>query len=212
MQSDLRELLRELENFGIENDRGASDRQWKMLNITPDTGPFLSILIQSCKARRVLEIGTSNGYSTLWLADAVPPADGVVITIEVQDHKISRAKENFMRSGLNERIQQIRGDAGEYLKKADKDSFDFIFLDSDRDQYATWWPNLMDVLKPGGLLVVDNAVSHADELREFNSIVERSGVRSSLVPIGNGELLVLKPHQDTRFRGQRRSQTVGISV
>jgi predicted O-methyltransferase YrrM len=164
-----------------------------MLNITADTGPFLSILIQNCKARRVLEVGTSNGYSTLWLADALTRTDGTVVTIELQDHKVAKAKENFVRSGLNERIQQIQGDAGEYLKKAARESFDLIFLDSDREQYADWWSDLMAVLKPGGLLVVDNATSHAHELREFNSIVEQSQFMSSLVPLGNGELLILKP-------------------
>jgi predicted O-methyltransferase YrrM len=193
MRSELKDLFLELEKFGNRNDANASDRQHKMLNITPDTGPFLSILIQNCRARRVLEVGTSNGYSTLWIADALTRTDGVVITVEIQNHKIAKAKENFMRSGLSERIQQVQGDAGEYLKKADRNSFDFIFLDSDREQYVDWWPNLMSALRPGGLLVVDNATSHSHELREFNAMVESSQYPNTLVPIGNGELLVLKP-------------------
>lgn len=193
MHAKVRELLHELESFGSENDRNSPDCQQRMLNITPDTGPFLSILIQSCKARRVLEVGTSNGYSTLWLADALTRTNGAVVTIEIQDHKIAKAKENFERSGLSDRIQQIHGDAGEYLKKADRGAFDFIFLDSDREQYADWWTDLMGILKPGGLLVVDNATSHAHELRELNAIIERAQVQSSLVPIGKGELLIFKP-------------------
>jgi predicted O-methyltransferase YrrM len=193
MQPELKDLLRELENFGNVNDLSASQREQKMLNITPDTGPFLSILIQNCRARRVLEVGTSNGYSTLWIADALSRTDGVVVTIEIQDHKVAKAKENFARSGLAQRIQQVQGDAGGYLKNAGRNSFDLIFLDSDRNQYVDWFSDLMDLLKPGGLLVVDNATSHSHELHELNALIEKSQYLSSLVPIGNGELLVLKP-------------------
>lgn len=193
MRPELQELLSKLEKFSTENDRAQSDRQQKMLNITPDTGPFLSLLLQNCKARKVLEVGTSNGYSTLWIADALRQSEGLVVTIEIQDHKFAKAKENFRISGLDDRIQQVLGDAGEYLKKSPKNNFDAVFLDSDREQYADWWTDLMSVLKPGGLLIVDNATSHAHELEEFLCLVQKSQFTHSLVPIGNGELLVLKP-------------------
>ena len=78
MDDSLRSLLRELESFGSTNDVRATARHEMMLNITPETGEFLAILIQSARARRVLEIGTSNGYSTLWLADAVKAIAGTL--------------------------------------------------------------------------------------------------------------------------------------
>jgi predicted O-methyltransferase YrrM len=77
MTPELRELLRELEDFGKTSDAATSNRSQKMLNITHDTGVFLALLIKATRCRRVLEIGTSNGYSTLWLADAVGGAGSV---------------------------------------------------------------------------------------------------------------------------------------
>jgi predicted O-methyltransferase YrrM len=195
MKTALQDLLKEIESYGKANDQGASKRQQKMLNITPETGVFLSILIQSGRAKRILEIGTSNGYSTLWLANAVDLIDGKVTTVEIQDHKIEKAKSNFAKSGLGHRIELVQGDAGSFLKSAKPGSFDLIFLDSDREQYVEWWNDLALALAPGGLLIVDNATSHESELVSFRRMVDRSGYESSLVPIGNGELVVLKPLQ-----------------
>ena len=99
MRNDkLSALLKELEQFGLENDAKANDRSQKMLNITPDTGEFLLLLIRALKAKRVLEIGTSNGYSTLWLAQAVQPHGGQVTTLELEPHKADMARTNFQRA------------------------------------------------------------------------------------------------------------------
>lgn len=193
MDTDFQNLLRELESFGKSNDRQSSERQKKMLNITPDTGAFLSILIQSNKAKRILEVGTSNGYSTLWLAHSAAKIDGEVTTIEIQEHKIEKAKSNFERSGLAGQIQLIQGEAGNIIKSASINSYDFIFLDSDREQYLDWWNDLLRVLSPGGLLVVDNAISHAEEMAEFIDLIKKNNFEHSIIPIGNGELVVLKP-------------------
>ena len=192
MDHGLAELLGELEKFGHANDTAADDRSRKMLNITHDTGVFLALLIKACKARNVLEIGTSNGYSTLWLADAVGEG-GSVTTIEKAPHKRAMAERNFQRAGLGPRIQQIAGDAGRFIASCDAGAYDFIFLDSDREQYADWWPSLQRILADGRLLVVDNAVSHAHQLEDFNRLVAASdGYLDSLSPIGKGELVILK--------------------
>jgi len=120
---------------------------------------FLALLIKATRARRVLEIGTSNGYSTLWLADAVGPA----------------------------------GEAGQFLAGCGAAAYDFIFLDSDREQYVGWWPAIQRILAPGCLIVVDNAISHAHQMVDFTAQVAASaGYPSSLSPIGNGELVILK--------------------
>src|SRR5438105_6276656 len=140
MIESLRRLLSELERFGKENDAGALSRQHKMLNITPDTGELLAILVQATKAQRVLEVGTSNGYSTLWLADAVRAIAGRVVTVEVAPAKAEMARQNFERAGLTEWIRQEVVDAGEFLRRQAPSCFDLLFLDSDREQYADWWP------------------------------------------------------------------------
>jgi predicted O-methyltransferase YrrM len=164
-----------------------------MLNITPDTGEFLAVLVKAMRARRILEIGTSNGYSTLWLADAVASIDGDVTTIEMSPQKIAMARENFARGGLENRITQLEGDAGAHLQQLDEEAFDLVFLDSKRSAYLAWWPALRRVLRTGGLLVVDNATSHAEEMAAFIAAVKSdSAFTTSLVPVGKGEFLAVK--------------------
>jgi predicted O-methyltransferase YrrM len=187
-------LLKELERFGAENDARAGQRSEKMLNITPETGELLAILASGIKARRVLEIGTSNGYSTLWLANAMKAASGLVVTVEVSAAKVEMARQNFERAGLSHWIRQELMDADEFLRKQPPAQFDFLFLDSDREHYLAWWPRLQSALVPGGLLIVDNAISHAAEMELFISQVRATaGWRSVIIPIGNGELIALKP-------------------
>jgi predicted O-methyltransferase YrrM len=194
--TDLLKQLEQLEQFGTETDERESDRTKKMLNITPDTGAFLALLVQATKAHRILEIGTSNGYSTLWLAEAVKRRGGQVTTVEIQAGKADMALANFASAGLSSGIELIVGDAGEFLTNQKTDSFDFVFLDADRKQYCQWWSDLQNVLMPLGLLVVDNAVSHANEIQSFVETVEGTrGYCTSQVPIGKGEFLVLKKGQ-----------------
>lgn len=192
MEPAFAELLRELEKFGEANDSSTDDRSRKMLNITPDTGKFLALLVKACKARNILEIGTSNGYSTLWLADAVGP-EGSVTTVERADDKVKMAERNFRRAGLHSRIRQITDDAGRFLASREAGEYDFVFLDSNRGEYVGWWDSLRRILADGCLLVVDNAVSHAHQLEDFNRLVEASDDFSGvLLPIGKGELVLLK--------------------
>ncbi|WP_394845557.1 O-methyltransferase [Pendulispora brunnea] len=192
MKQALLAVLRELEEFGKTNDAATSDRSHKMLNITHDTGVFLALLIKATRATNVLEIGTSNGYSTLWLADAVGER-GVVTTIERAPHKIAMAEKNFSRAGLGARIRQVNDEAGQFIASRGNGEYSFIFLDSDREHYVDWWSSLQRILQPGGLIVVDNAISHAEQMEGFiRRVAASEGYLSSLSPIGNGELVILK--------------------
>jgi len=186
-------LLQEIEAFGKANDARVTDRSQKMLNITPQTGEFLSILVRLQPAKRVLEIGTSNGYSTLWLADAVSGADGIVETVEMNPEKARLARINFEHSGLSRFIHLVEADAAEVLTAAADSIYDFVFLDSERTEYRSWWPHILRVLRPGGLIVCDNAISHKHELEEFTAAVRRApNCSMCLVPVGKGQLLILK--------------------
>jgi len=186
-------LLEELERFGRANDGATAERPRRMLNITRDTGEFLAVLVRSTLARRVLEIGTSNGYSTLWLASAAAAIGGSVTTVELSEHKAGLASKNFERSGLDSRISLFCEDAGRVLERSVDGEFDFVFLDSERPEYPGWWLNLKRVLRPGGLLVVDNATSHAAEIAPFVALVKADPeFATSLVPVGNGEFLAAK--------------------
>ena len=193
MTESLQELLSELEQFGETNDNNITDRPRRMLNITRDTGEFLSVLIRATNAQRVLEIGTSNGYSTLWLADASNAIGGKVTTVELSEYKFNLAAQNFERSDLSSIINQVHGDAGDLLSEAKDSTYDLIFLDSERPEYPSWWPDLKRVIRPGGLLVVDNAISHSDEMAPFISLVESDpNFSTSLVPVGKGEYLATR--------------------
>jgi len=194
----LDELLAELEAFGEENDKVQTERPKRMLNITRDTGQFLAVLVKATASRRLLEIGTSNGYSTLWLAWAAQEIGGHVTTVERSEFKVSLARANFERSGLSHVITQVRNEAGRVLASGAESSdaeasVDFIFLDSERSEYPGWWPHLKRVLRPGGLLVVDNATSHPQEIAPFVALVEGDAdFTTSLAPVGNGEYLAVK--------------------
>lgn len=193
MTSPLDNLLAELEQFGQTNDSSTTERGRRMLNITRDTGEFLAVLVRATLARQVLEIGTSNGYSTLWLAGAARAIGGTVTTIEQSEYKIGLAAANFARSGLGSFISQLHDDAGRVLARAADGAFDMIFLDSERPEYPGWWPDLKRVLRAGGLLVVDNATSHVEQMAPFVALVKADPeFVTSLVPVGNGEFLATR--------------------
>ena len=196
MKDALETLKVELERFGEENDAAANERSRRMLNITRDTGEFLAVLVRATAARRVLEIGTSNGYSTLWLADAARQIGGFVTTVEFAEEKARLATANFDRSGLSQFIELVHDDAGRFLERSYPSAYDMIFLDSERVDYPGWWRDLSRVLRPGGLLIVDNATSPpqaALEMVPFVALV-RADPRFStcLVPVGKGEFLAVK--------------------
>ncbi|HEX6733301.1 MAG TPA: O-methyltransferase [Azonexus sp.] len=193
MTEQLHDLLQELEAFGLNNDSTHAERPRRMLNITRDTGEFLAVLVRATNARRVLEIGTSNGYSTLWLAEAALSVGGHVTTVELSEYKLGLASANFARAGLAPAITQVRGEAGALLEGMAEASVDLLFLDSERSEYPGWWPDIRRVLRPGGLLVVDNATSHAAEMAPFVALVEADHEFSTCtVPVGNGEFLATR--------------------
>jgi predicted O-methyltransferase YrrM len=186
-------LLTELEHFGKENDRATIERSRRMLNITRDTGEFLAVLVRATSARRILELGSSNGYSTLWLASAARAIGGTVTSVELADYKISLARQNLARSGIASHVILLHEDGADVLERSPDGAFDFVFLDAERSEYSSWWPDLKRVLRPGGLLVVDNATSHAEEMASFARLLTADpSFITSLVPVGNGELLAVK--------------------
>lgn len=193
MKPERAHLLKELAEFGQHNDSLHQQRALRMLNITPDTGEFLQVLVHATQARQILEIGTSNGYSTIWLADAVESLAGKVTTLEYAADKVEMAATNFAKAGVQDWIQQVQGDAGVYLQQAESGSVDLLFLDSERSQYLAWWPDLKRVLAAGATLVVDNATSHAAEMQSFIELVKAdSDFVCCTVPVGNGEFLATR--------------------
>jgi len=188
----LLELLDRLAAFGEDNDARESARPRRMLNITPDTGRLLWILACATRATRILEVGTSNAFSTIWLADAARSTGGRVTTLEVNPDKIALARANLASAGLAGVVEILEGPAADTLARL-PGPFDLVFLDADRPSYLTYLELVVPRLRPGGLLVADNVTSHASELQDYlRRVRSHPGLFSVTVPIGNGEEIALK--------------------
>jgi predicted O-methyltransferase YrrM len=196
MDERLSAMLEQLHREGSEHDRARSDRLERLRNLEPDSAAVLALLVRAIGARRVLELGTSNGYSTLWLADAVRSVGGRLVSVDVDAARSALAAENLRRAGLAELVELRVEDAAETLRGSGEGAWDMVFLDAERPAYAGYWPALVRALPAGGLLVVDNVVSHADELGEFRALAaDDERVSEALLPTGAGLLLLVRdPH------------------
>jgi predicted O-methyltransferase YrrM len=186
-------VLDELRRYGAAHDAGRTDRLERLRNVEPDTARVLAVLVRATGARRVLEIGTSNGYSTLWLADAVASIGGKLVSVDIDADRSAMAAQNLDRAGLRELVELRVEDAAVSLHKAPDRAWDMIFLDAERPAYAGYWPDLARVLRPGGLLAVDNVLSHADQVSALRSLISSDErVSEAIVPAGAGLLLVVR--------------------
>jgi predicted O-methyltransferase YrrM len=182
----------ELWQAGDDNDARETERRRRMLNITPDTGRLLWILVRALRATRILEVGTSNAYSTIWLGDAARATGGRVVTLERDPDKVRLARENLERAGVTRWVDVREGPAAETLA-ALPGPFDLVFLDADRASYRTYLELAVPRLAPGGLLVADNVVSHRSELEDFLARVKgHPELVSVTVPVGKGEEIAFK--------------------
>ncbi len=185
-------LLDELATFGDANDARETARPRKMLNITPDTGRLLWILVRLARPRRILEVGTSNAYSTIWLADAARTVGARVVTLEVNPDKARLARENLARAGVADVVEIVEGPAKESLARL-PGPFDIVFLDADRASYLDYLEALLPKMPAPALLVADNVVSHPDELADYLARIKADpDLFSVTVPVGKGEEITLK--------------------
>jgi predicted O-methyltransferase YrrM len=189
----LASLLDDLYRRSREHDAGQADRLERWRNLEPDTARLLALLVRALAPRAALELGTSNGYSTIWLADAVKSVGGMLTSVEIDAQRAERARENLHAAGLEGAVDLRVEDAEAALAGSTDGEWKFILLDAERAEYVSYWSDLVRVLAPRGLLVVDNAISHAAELEDFRALVERDArVSEALVPTGAGALLVLR--------------------
>lgn len=184
-------FMQELYEKFHRHDLKQADRLHRYRNIEPESGRFLSMLIRAQQSKSILEIGTSTGYSTLWLAEAARQTQAMITTLEVDAERVAQAKQYATEIDLADLINFKVIDAQVYLKE-EQEIFDFILLDAERDAYVSYWPHLSRLLKAkGGLLVVDNVISHAAEVEEFIALIQQDPrFIMSTVPIGAGLLMV----------------------
>ena len=129
--------------------------------LEPDAGRFLWFLTQAVGARTIVEIGTSRGVSTLWLADAAQSTGGHVLSIDLDAAAQQDARRSVVEAGLADQVTFRVEDGGTALAGLPDGSVDLLFLDAERTEYPSWWPHPARVLRVGGVLVADNALSHA---------------------------------------------------
>ena len=190
MKAKLKAYLETVYSESRAHDETQTERAACWRNLHPDSAALLAVLVRAKQARKVLEVGTSNGYATLWLADAVRDTGGSLRTLEIDKARKKAARQNLREAKLEDYVRMEVCDAGEFLRDYPK-YFDVVLLDADRSQYTAYWPHLQRILtKPGSLLVVDNVLSHADEVQAFIALVEADKNFSSMVlDIGAGLLL-----------------------
>ena len=186
MDPGLRGLLGELEEWGRANDAEARDRAGKMLNLEPETAGLISILARGGRRTRLLEIGTSNGYGTIWLAHAARASGGRVTSVERDPGKRSMADENLRRAGLRDVVDLELGEATEVVGIL-PGPFDLVFFDADRVSAPDQLALLLPKLAPDAMLLADNALSHPAEISGYLAALrELPGFDHVVVPVGKG--------------------------
>src|SRR5579859_8155568 len=186
MDKHISDLLTELAQEGQSNDTREQERSKKMLNLEPETAQLLSILVRSGHRTRLLEIGTSNGYSTIWLAWAAQANGGRVISIDREEHKHVLADANLRRAGLRASVDLISGDATQIVAGL-PGPFDYVFFDADRRSAPDQLALLLPKLAPDALILADNALSHPGEIAGYLAAINAlPDCEHMIIPVGKG--------------------------
>jgi predicted O-methyltransferase YrrM len=185
------ERMRYLERADEQDRQDDTPHTERLRQIPPITGRFLALLAASAPPGDIVEVGTSAGYSTIWLSLACQEKGRKITTFEVLDNKYELAEETFALTGIGDCVQAIHGDAREYL--ADMTNIAFCFVDAEKDMYQDCYDLAVPNLVSGGLLLADNVISHA---RSLEPLVKKAAaderVDAVVVPIGKGLLFCRK--------------------
>ena len=142
-------------------------------NVPRKTGVLMNSFIKMMNIQNALEIGTSNGYSGIWLAKALKQTGGKLTTIEFYEKRQSIAKENFKICGVDDVVRPIQGSACEVLASFDEnEKFDFVFIDACKREYVKYFEMIKPHLTPKALIVADNIISHAEKVQDFIDAVD----------------------------------------
>jgi predicted O-methyltransferase YrrM len=181
-------VLRDVEAFGQSNDAQETDRARRMLNLERNTAELIHILVLRSRRKRILEIGTSNGYSAIWFGSTLRIIPGAqrLLTIERDPGKVQQARANIANAGLSDTIDVHEGSATEIVT-ALSGPFDCVFFDADRISAPEQLRLLLPKLERDVLLLADNILSHPAEvvgyLKEFEHL---PGFVTTTVTVGKG--------------------------
>jgi predicted O-methyltransferase YrrM len=180
-----------------------------VMQTAPEQGQFMALLLQLIGAVNTIELGVYTGYSSLWTALALPP-QGRIIACDINEEWTSMARRYWQEAGVAQKIDLRLAPAVEtldaLLKEGKRGSFDFVFIDADKEYYDAYYERCLELLRPGGLIAVDNVLWSgrvADPLatdeataaiRAFNlKLRDDDRIKLSVVPIADGLTLALKP-------------------
>ena len=184
----IKQRMLELEQIDAHDRQDGTPRRQRLRQIPPESGRFLAILCAGAPPGKVLEVGTSAGYSSLWLSLACLQRGDRLFTFERLEDKAELARQTFQEAGLTSQIELINGDArsllGNYTEIA------FCFLDAEKEHYPGIYDLVVPNLVSGGLLVADNMLSHAEIMRPFIEKADAdTRVDALVVGVGKGLLL-----------------------
>lgn len=183
--------MRQLERRDATDRLDGTPTSSRLRQIAPETGRFLTLLAASAPPGKWVEIGTSGGYSTLWLALAAMETGRKVITFDVDPAKVALARETFHQAGVDDWVEPVEADARQQLPTLE--GISFCFIDTEKELYLDCYELVVPRMVAGGILVADNATSHRDELATFlDRVMQDDRVDALVVPIGMGDLLCRK--------------------
>ncbi|MBL8163950.1 MAG: O-methyltransferase [Anaerolineae bacterium] len=177
-----------LERLDAQDRTDSTPRSQRLRQIPPKTGKFLALLASNVPEGDWIEIGTSAGYSTLWLALACRATGAKITTFEGLEEKVKLASETFRLAGVGDVVELIEGDARHYLSRYSNVAF--CFLDAEKEVYLDCYEAVVPNLVRGGLLIADNAINHEPALRPMlDRALQDERVDTLIIPIGKGELV-----------------------
>ena len=167
-------------DFALANALATSaNRGLPAIQVAPNQGKFLQLLVELCGAERVLEVGTLGGYSTIWMARGLPTS-GALITLELDRNHAEVARANFRSAGVHERVTLREGAAIDTMRQLINEKvapFDFIFIDADKINIPDYFTMALELAHTGTVIVVDNVVRKGEVINEHTTDVNVIGVR-----------------------------------
>lgn len=165
-------------------------------NVDRQSANFLNLMVKTVGAKSALEIGTSNGYSAIWIAKALLETKGKLTTLEFWEKRSNLAIENFKKTGVNDIITVVTGDAVQILadmKEENKHKFDFIFVDANKAEYIDYYRSFDSMLDVGGIIIADNILSHYKKTENYvKTLMNNENYQSQLLNFEAGMLLSRK--------------------
>ncbi len=166
-------------------------------NVDRESANFLNLTVKLKNSKSALEIGTSNGYSSIWIAKALLQTGGHLTTVEYWQKRVDLALENFKKAGVEKIITTVTADAVEALNnmanEADKPRFDFVFIDANKAEYIEYFKPVDSLLVKGGVIIADNILSHYKKTKNYvEEIMGNKNYQSQLLNFDAGMLISFK--------------------